>query len=149
KGGPVYAGRSSPRWYDSDSFFELCRAAGGRSARDLVSELEGCSGAKAGKIAAPFINRGADSLTREEAERLLRDAQESSKEVHPRRLGYVNSPYPLNTFARAKIDGMFFVKPARGTLQAELPCTIEAWAEPVEATDKPYFLAHVNRTPVT
>ncbi len=53
-GGEGYKGRTSPWWYDSDSFYELVHAAGNRTARDLVQDFEGCSGRKAGTVAKGF-----------------------------------------------------------------------------------------------
>ena len=48
--GEIYRGRSSPHWYDGEAFFDLLQAAGSRSVRELVAELDGCTGAKAGRI---------------------------------------------------------------------------------------------------
>ena len=53
-GGVSYAGKPSPWWYDGDDFFELLQAAGPRPVRDLIAHLDGCTGPKAGKIAASF-----------------------------------------------------------------------------------------------
>jgi hypothetical protein len=69
--GPVYERKTSPWWYDSDSFFELLKAGGGRTVRDVMQDFDGCSG-RAGEIAKPFHGRAAASLTYEEAEELLR-----------------------------------------------------------------------------
>ena len=55
--GEIYRGRSSPHWYDGEAFFDLLQAAGGRSVRELVAELDGCTGAKAGRI--PKLSRAA------------------------------------------------------------------------------------------
>ena len=84
-----YAGKTSPHWYDTDSFFELLRAAGARTVRDVVEDFDGCSGPKAKKIAAEFKMRLASSLSREEAERLLIVARQNAKTVKPERLGTV------------------------------------------------------------
>ena len=146
RGGPTYTGRSSPFWYDADAFFELCKSAGERSARDLLSELEGCSGSGTlGRITATWKGRLASSLTRKEAEELLSAARAHARLVKPKRLGYVGRVDGLPA-AHARDKGSFSVAPARGTLSADLPFVVEAWAVVAE---KPTFRVHVNRTPIT
>jgi hypothetical protein len=146
EGGVGYKGLSSPWWYDEDSFFELCRAARDRSARELVGELDGCTGAKAGLIASAYPGRPATSLSREEAAALLSAARGRAKQVAPERLGSVGRKVlGLAGYAYARGHYEFRVESARGNLSAHLPCVIEAWAAPVAG--KPSFLAHVNRTP--
>jgi hypothetical protein len=145
-GGPAYAGKSSPWWYDSDSFFELSRASGGRSVRDLVSELEGCSGGKAGAVARDFPGRAAASLSREEADQVLRAVRGHAKRVRAERLGYVGRPSSLGSHAYARSAWSFKFDPARGGLAAEVPLLVEAW---VQAAEESSLLACVNRTPTT
>ena len=144
RGGSTYAGRSSPFWYDADGFFELCQSAGERTARDLLSELEGCYDS-ASRITAPYKGRPASSLTRMEAEPLLSEARARARPVKPKRLGYVGDVHGLPA-AYAQRKGVFTVAPARGTLRAELPFVLEAWAMVAE---KPTVLVHINRTPIT
>lgn len=62
--GEDFKGKTSPFWYDVDSFFELCQAAGDRSVRDLIADFDGCSGKNASMIAAGFLGQPAGSLTR-------------------------------------------------------------------------------------
>ena len=81
--GEVYRGRSSPHWYDGEAFFDLLQAAGNRSVRELVAELDGCTGAKAGKIATAFKGRACSSLSRAEAIALLEAAQQQARPVSP------------------------------------------------------------------
>jgi len=146
-GGVFYKGRTSPWWYDSDSFYELVQAAGKRTVRDLVQDFDGCSGRKAGHAAKGFQNRHCDSLTREETEALLKTLRTHSKEVRPSRLGFVGPEVPgLEGSAYAKTTGTFKSKAARGCLHATIPFVVEAWAE--EAPDS-LVLLHVNRTPIT
>src|SRR4029079_6074243 len=66
-GASTYQGKPPPYWFDADSFHELCLAAGERSVRALVAELDGCTGARAGQIAAGYQQRRAADLTRGEA----------------------------------------------------------------------------------
>jgi hypothetical protein len=86
-GGEFYAGKPSAYWYDSGAFFELCQAAGDLSARAVVERLDGCTGAKAGTLAAPELGRTAGSLSRADADGLLHAARAASSEVRPQRLG--------------------------------------------------------------
>jgi hypothetical protein len=48
--GTTYRGLSSPHWYDAATFYELPQAAGQRAVRAVVATLDGCTGAKAGRI---------------------------------------------------------------------------------------------------
>jgi hypothetical protein len=75
--GQSYAGKTSPHWYDAATFHELLYAGGNRPVRDLIANLDGCSGGKAGEIvsAARLGRATCASVTREQAERLLEIAQ--------------------------------------------------------------------------
>ncbi len=140
--GKTYGGRSSPWWYDSDSFWELCSASGDTPVRDLVGQLEGCGGDRAGAIAQDFLRRGAASLSRGEAEELLKAARTFARRVNVKRLGCVGT---LEGFpGHAREGGTFEVWPARGSLPAEVPFVVEAWAR---EEDEPSALVCVNRTP--
>ena len=71
-GGETYAGPTSPHWYDDASFYALPRFARGPHREEADSEqFEGCTGAKAGKIASAFKQRDARLLTQVEAACLL------------------------------------------------------------------------------
>jgi O-acetyl-ADP-ribose deacetylase (regulator of RNase III) len=50
--GKTYTGKSSPHWYDAPQFHELLDASGNTPVRELIVELDGCSGGKAGEIVA-------------------------------------------------------------------------------------------------
>ncbi|MGA2033924.1 MAG: hypothetical protein ABSG68_16880 [Thermoguttaceae bacterium] len=143
--GQSYRGATSPWWYDSDSFYELTQAAGAWPVRALVESFAGCSGARAGKLAADFAGRPCDSLGREEAEMLLAAMRGVSREVNAKRLGAVGLQYqPAAGYAREAAT--FQVKPARGTMPAVVPVVVEAWASPA---DRPSIVFYVNRTPIT
>ena len=132
--------KSSPHWYHSDSGFELFQAAGDQPVRELVSKLDGCSGPKAGKVAAAFLNRTCASLTRAEVESLLEEARRHVNPVKAERLGKVG---PVDGFqAHVKRVGEFTLSPGRGRLSATLPFVIEVWAK--ESSDSDVVL-HVNR----
>jgi hypothetical protein len=88
-GGQEYLGKSSPWWYDVTQFHELLSASGPLPVRELISHLDGCTGAKAGEIvtAAQLDRALCKDITREQAERLLTVARENAKPVAPKRLG--------------------------------------------------------------
>jgi hypothetical protein len=98
--GETYTGKPSPYWYDGDALFELLQAAGQRSVRDLIANLDGCSHAKAGKIAAAFKGRACCTLSRAEATALLNAARATARPVSPKRLGCVGQidTLPSSTF---------------------------------------------------
>ena len=146
--GDDYKGKTSPFWYDADAFFELLQAAGSRPVRDLVADLDGCSGVKAGKIAADFLGRSCDSLSREEAEALLAAARTLAKPVKAARLGRVGPAGELPD-AYAKVEGRFQLKAARGHLDADLPFVVEAWVEVADHAKTPDVMIAVNKTPIT
>ena len=143
--GETYGGKPSPFWYDADHFFELLQAAGVRPVRDLVAQLDGCSGAKAGTIAADFRGMHCRDLDRAQAVALLGAARSHARPVNPLRLG------------AASLDarpGHYAVE--RGTVQmgahnpkADIPFVVEAWASHVAGSDDASLQIFVNRTPVT
>ncbi len=146
---PVYAGKTSPFWYDSDSFFELVQAAGTRPMRSVIADFDGCSGKRAGQIAAEFLSRPASSLSREETERILRAARQDTRPVKPKRLrrlgrGVFSQHYGADS-------GLIRLPPGQGTICANVPFTVEAWVsrpdDPDDEEDRITVL--VNRTPVT
>jgi hypothetical protein len=140
--GTGYRGKSSPWWYDSDSWFEVCQAAQGRTIRELIGGLEGCWN-RAGELTNGFRGLLAPSLTRAQTETALRAARERSRLVKPRRLGFVGKlpDYP----GYAKTTGTFSLKAARGELDATIPFLIEVWAR---TGIEPGITACVNRTQI-
>ena len=91
RAGQSYTGKSSPHWYDAAQFHELLYASGARPVRDLVANLDGCTGGKAGEIVA---SAGLDrvlcrDVTRKQAEKLLRRRPGAARPVAPQRLGAV------------------------------------------------------------
>jgi Topoisomerase 6 subunit A/Spo11, Toprim domain len=134
--GKSFAGKTSPWWYDAPTFHELLYASGARPVRDLIANLDGCSGAKAGEIvAAAGLGRlTCESITREQAERLLQVARSYARQVNPSRLSGVGPVDAFGVYAcqRGDIDGV--------------PFLVEAWAK---SAAKTALHACVNRTPVT
>jgi len=139
-----YRGRTSAYWYGSVSFFELLQAAGSRTVRDLASEFEGCSGGKAGAVAADFLGRTCSALCRDDADRLLAQLRANSRPVKPARLGQVGH-IPDLPAARAMAAGTFEVD-SGGQYAAELPYIVEVWARPAAFAE---VHLSVNRTPAT
>ena len=76
--GQSYTGKSSPWWYDAPQFHELLSASGNVPVRELVANLDGCTGARAGEIVAEAgLGRMAcGDVSREQAARLLEVARE-------------------------------------------------------------------------
>ena len=142
--GTEYCGRSSAWWYGPDDVFELLQAAGSRSVRDLVQELDGCSGAKAGRVAASYLGRAAASLSRNEAAELLGRVRSAAREVAPRRLGAVRDLVAHPWYARR--DGVYELGGGRGA-RARVPFVLEAWGRPSSGGGDEVAIC-VNRTPV-
>jgi hypothetical protein len=144
--GELYIGRTSPWWYDTESFRELLLAAGDRTVRDVMQDFDGCS-RKAGEIAAPYRGRLARDLSLEEADALLGAARALAKQVNPKRLGFVGPDvdgFPSHYYRQTC---SLEIPPARGQHAAILPTVVEAWSE-IE-TGRPGFEVFVNRSPVT
>jgi hypothetical protein len=136
--GQTYAGKTSPWWYDVATFHELLYASGATPVREVVANLDGCTGAKAGEIvaAAGLVRGVCNGVTRDEAERLLRIARIKARQVKPDRLGTVGADaFPNAAYACEKGE------------VASIPYVVEAWAEAADATA--LRSCCVNRTPVT
>ena len=71
RAGPEYEGKTSPHWYDPGAFYELVHWSGRRPIRDLVANLDGCTGAKAALVTGDLKGRTCESLTRDETTALL------------------------------------------------------------------------------
>jgi hypothetical protein len=141
-GGQGYAGRSSPHWYDAAQFHELLEACGNRPVRDLIANLDGCTGARAGEIVAEarLGRKLCADINREQAAKLLEIAKGYAGEVNPERLGALGAA----AFFGASY-GCF-----RGTADssgAAIPFVVEAWASKDPTTS--LLFVCVNRTPVT
>jgi hypothetical protein len=139
--GESYSGKSSPHWYDAAQFHELLYAGGDRPVRELISQLDGCTGARAGEIvtAAGLERAVCNKLTQQQAARLLGVAQTAARQVSPARLGAIGpDAFPGYAYAIA-----------RGVVRnsGEIPFVVEAWAR---ETDFDTLLSvYVNRTPIT
>jgi hypothetical protein len=74
-GGVVYGGKASPHWCDNDHFFGILKASGKRPVREIVAEMDGCSGSTAGRITAAFKGTACTDLTRDQAMEVLKRAR--------------------------------------------------------------------------
>lgn len=136
--GTEYSGRTSPHWYDPAAFFELLQAAGELPVRQFVENLDGCTGARAGQIAAPWKGIVCNALERQQAGKLLIAAQAHAKQVRPERLGAIGQ---LPGYTGYAIGRDYY-----GTT-TNIPFVVEAWAGPVEG-DRRHAELSINRTPI-
>lgn len=144
--GTSFAGRSSPHWYDVPQFHELLYASGKTPVRELVAQLDGCTGAKAGEIVAQakLGRMPCNAVTRKQAEKLLCAARENAKPVLPERLGAVGrEAFPDCTYACTRS----LVRFGSDAPYAEIPFVVEAWAKKTDGRTN--LAVCVNRTPIT
>ena len=143
--GQYYKGKTSPFWYTSGDFHELCGAAKNAPVGDLVSKFEGCA-SKVGTITSGFKAIQATDITPDEAKILLDRMRKASAPVKPHRLGCCRDENGhLDVLGHyAKRVGTFKLESNREV--AEIPYVIEAWTRFDEFADIYVF---VNRTPIT
>jgi hypothetical protein len=145
--GKTYGGRSSPWWYDLSQFQELLYASGDRPVRELIANLDGCTGGNAGVIVgAAKLNRAiCKNVTRDQATDLLEAARLFAKPVKPERLGAVGPDvYPNDAYVMSSGVAEFGSIPPL----AEIPFVVEMWAAKHEHP-RTNLLACINRTPIT
>jgi hypothetical protein len=142
--GPTYAGKTSPFWYDVPQFRELLSARGKTPVRELVANLDGCTGGHAGEIvaAAGMSRMLCDDIDRDQAKKLLLAARAGARPVTPHRLGAVGVERFANcAYAITSGTVHFGTEP-----RAEIPVVVEAW---VCSESRMTLNVCVNRTPVT
>ena len=141
--GSTYAGKTSPWWYDTPQFHELLSAGDDRPVRELVSQLDGCSGAKAGEIVAEAgLSRGiCREVTTKQAEKLLLAARANAKQVKAKRLGAVGDIFSNDAYAVAYGEAEFGAAAPR----AEIPYAVEVWASRPDDIDDDDVTMYVNR----
>jgi len=148
--GETYNGKTSPFWYSADHFFEILQASDTKLVRAFVAELDGCSGAKAGIIAADYKAKPCAALDRDQAVALLGAARSHAKPVNAIRLGAIGD---------ALSDGFGYYAIERGEVEigarspkALIPFVVEAWAtyrDAKSSNGRMPFTLTVNRTPPT
>jgi hypothetical protein len=143
-GGLEYDGKTSPHWYDAGSFYELVHWSGRRPVRDLVANLDGCTGAKAALVTGDLKGCTCESLTRRETTALLIRARAETTPPNVKKLGSVGEIEALPRFYSRKTG---FLTHGPQEPKARLPFVVEAWAE--ASMSRTTVSAHVNRTPIT
>ena len=143
--GQTYAGKSSPWWYDAPQFHELLSASGNTLVRELVADLDGCTGGRAGEIVAEagLVRMVCKDVNQQQAAKLLESARANTRLVNPKRLGAIG-PAQFFNYAYATSTGTASFGASEP--QAEIPFVVEAWAKPAE--DDMELTVCVNRTPV-
>jgi DNA topoisomerase VI subunit B len=145
-----YARRASPRWFDIDHFVEVLRdiEPADTTIRQFLEQLDGCSGAKAGQIAAPFgKNRTCRSLSAQEATDLLVAAQAAARVVKPESLCLIG-PQVFDDYGYARQFGAFWY--GVHDPKAEIPFAVEAWAATTSRKGtKADISIMANRSPIT
>jgi len=148
KGGAGYTGRSSAHWFDAQSFHELLRCSGARPVRDLIANLDGLTGAKAGAVVGELKGRQCNSLNPTEATTLLKAARLASRAPDIKKLGAVGKLPSLPDYYDIKRG---VVEHGTRAPKANLPVVVEAWAE--KAGDSKEFVGRVsvfvNRTTIS
>jgi hypothetical protein len=144
--GETYIGKPSPFWYDADHFFELLQAGKDRPVRELVAQLDGCTGARAGQIAEAFKGMSCQALDRDQAVALLGAARAHAKPVSARRLGSVGKPSTLPEWYASESGT---VQIGARNPKAEIPFIIEAWCDfHGTGEDNVSIATFINRTPI-
>lgn len=156
RGTSRYEGKTSPHWYDSDSFYELLQGAG---AMRLGAVLDNFAGMKPGLLLRglllsliqsdagyPTRNDLCGVVKREQAERLLEALRVNCKPPKASALGEVGEG-AISSHGYAKKYGEQVLKPGIGTQAATLPVVVEVWAS--KSTGGPSVTILINRTPVT
>jgi hypothetical protein len=144
--GRAYLGKSSPWWYDAAQFHELLSATGDRPVRELVANLEGCTGNRASEIVseAELGRVCCNDITRQQAAKLLKVAQNSARPVNSKRLGAIGAE-AFPGYGYGLSHGV--VRFGSAEPQAKIPFVVEAWAN--SGKIKTTLRVCVNRTPVT
>jgi hypothetical protein len=146
-----YSRPTSPHWIDADNMAQILETIEPTTTtvRSLVERLDGCSGAKAGKIAAPF-GKGmlCRDMSEQQAGELVTATQAVTRKIKPDaliRLGPDIFGEEYNGYD-CECGSVFTGLHAP---YADIPFLVEAW---VSVTDKTGFhtdlKVYANRTPV-
>ncbi|MGD0109757.1 MAG: hypothetical protein ABSC06_37890 [Rhodopila sp.] len=149
--GPPYARATSPHWMDAEQLHGALAymQPPETTVRQFVERLDGCPGAKAGKIAAPFAkSRTCQSMSEADAAHLLAAMQAAVRQVKPQALG----PIGMNAFNPEDYDyerqcGSFM----QGACEprATIPFIVEAWVTVTNHKgDRVQITVLANRSPV-
>lgn len=140
--GKTYKGKTSPWWYDSESFFEMCQAAMDKPLASVLTLFRDISAARAGQLAQGAL---ANSLSRTDADALLFTLREESTSPKATVLGKIGDVF--SGYAYAHENGHLEV---RGSgLPAFLPYSIDVYVLPRDDDGEDVLRMFVNRTPIT
>ncbi|HKM55930.1 MAG TPA: ATP-binding protein [Isosphaeraceae bacterium] len=141
-----YIGKTSPHWYDLDSFHELVMSVqNGITTRELIAiYFDGCS-RKASDIVGGFSAIPAKALCREEAGMVLCNAKKLTSKVNPQRLGETGGNAFPGEYARKAAHALM----PRGTdgSQVTIPVAVEAWASIDSTYENSGIIVLVNGSP--
>lgn len=144
--GKHYNGKTSPWWYDGESFFEMCRAAGDTSLSQIMFLFRDIKKEEAIAMGGGVLAR---SIGRDQAVQLLEGLREMSKEPSPAVLGKIDDSFSDYFYARSQ-----GVVSAGQNPSARLPFVVECFAAPRKPDDvrdeeddeKDTVMFMVNRT---
>lgn len=143
RGGTTYTGNASPHWHTSDSFFELCQAAG----EQCVGALCAVFGVNPDTV-DNFVDIDQAAGQIEDTDDLLRVLRSQTQEPDLKGLGGYGKDAFVGGYGRA--TGTFEQVAGRGHFGAFVPYVVEAWAQYDGADhDEVDLLIAVNRTPIT
>ncbi len=148
RGGKVYTGKASPHWHTSDSFFELCQAAGAQPVWALCAEF-GVSSRTVDNDIDQLIDSDSAANRIEDTDALLHLLRSHTQEPDHKALGgYGKDAFAGGGYGRA--TGTFEQVAGKGHLGAIIPYVAEAWAEYDGVDhDEVDLQISVNRTPIT
>jgi hypothetical protein len=147
RGGTTYTGKASPHWHTSDSFFELCQAAGDQSVWLLCDAL-GISPDTVDNDIGLIIDIDQAANQIEDTDALLHVLRAHTQEPDHRGLGGYGKEAFSGGYGRG--TGTFEQVAGRGQFGAFIPYVAEAWAEYDGADHEEVdLLISVNRTPIT
>lgn len=140
--GKTYQGKTSPWWYDSESFFEMCQAAGERPLNEVLHQFKDVTASAAHDLARGLL---ANALDRTACDHLLQALRERSEQPKPSVLGKLGDVF--QGYAHAHEAGFIEI---RGTgMPAQMPYSIETYVAHGEDGDKDTCSFFVNRSPIT
>ena len=138
--GKSYKGKTSPWWYDAESFFEMCKAAGNRPLADLCGVFRDVTEQTASSLAGAATS---GEVTRDRASALLGALRERSAAPKPVVLGKIGE---LAGMSYAHAAGEITVG---SSMAARLPYSIDAFVEIQDEGSDDLVIVLVNRTPIT
>jgi hypothetical protein len=128
--GPPYARRPSPHWLDADHLAEVFTTIepADTTVRQLIEQLDGCTGAMAGRLALPFgKGRLCRDMTEADIATLLQSLNDAARVVKARHLGPIG-PKAFGDAFDAYIVADATLRVGRRYPRSDIPVLIEALA---------------------